>query len=69
MYVSVDVKQTTIFVTIAIQHGFENSANKMMTTRWIHTLSKFWISKLIMIVSRFRVSVVTLDIKRYCNFV
>ena len=26
-------QQTTIFVTVAIQHGFENNPNKMITTR------------------------------------
>ena len=59
---SVDIKQTTIFVTVATQHGFENSEKKMITTRKIHTPSKFLISNLIMTVSRFRVRVVTLDI-------
>ena len=58
----VDIKQTTILVTVSTQHGFKKSANKMITTRYIHTASKVLISKLIMTVSRFRVRVVTLDI-------
>ena len=49
MYVSVEIKQTTIFVILAIQHGFEKNPNKTITTK-IHTI-KFLISILIMTVS------------------
>ena len=66
VYVTVEIKQTTIFVTVSIQHSFEKNPNKTITTK-IHT-SKFLISKLIMTVSRFRIRVVAMDIKRYCNF-
>ena len=34
---SVDIKQPTYFVTVATQHGFENSPSKISKTRKIHT--------------------------------
>ena len=43
---SVGIKQTTIFVTVAEQYGFENNPNKMIMARKIHT-SNILINELI----------------------
>ena len=45
---SVSIKQTTIFVTVAEQYDFENNPKKMIMARKIHT-SNILINKLIKI--------------------
>ena len=60
---SVDIKQTTIFVTVPIQHGFENNPIKMTITRKIYA-SRILINKF-----SFRIHVMTFEFRGYHNFV
>ena len=59
----------TIFVTVAIQPGFENNPNKMIMTRKIPAC-RILINKLIEMDFHFRIHAVTLEkFGRYYNFV